>query len=422
MGPYHMRKLHQPMVRFGMRKWRVLIGVALACGFIAISPAPADNLSGAKNSTALPADYWRFPLAPQGHAPENWSEEERSLAPQSCGLCHADKYEEWKTSFHAQAFSPGLVGQLLTYNADQTATCMKCHAPLFEQGQAFEAARAAGAGHQPQAQGLAATGNGCGGCHLRGRRLYGPPERDSGATGPSNSAAPHGGVYRSPDFEKPEFCGTCHQFPQRFAINGKPLENVVVEWRNSPFAARGITCQKCHMPDRRHLWRGIHDPPTVAAGLTARFEVDDKAARFELTNSGVGHAFPTYVTPKVVMRAVALNESGAAYPETPDTPDIVASYTIQRVVAFVDGRWVEHSDSRLLPGKTAILNLPWGQSRRIRMWLEVEPDDFYDHQVYDGLLEGMAPESAAARLIGQADKQASASGYRLFETELMRPD
>ena len=32
-----------------------------------------------------------------------------------------------------------------------------------------------------------------------------------------------------------------------------------------PQASRQVTCQTCHMPDRRHLWRGIHDPAMVAA-------------------------------------------------------------------------------------------------------------------------------------------------------------
>ena len=35
------------------------------------------------------------------------------------------------------------------------------------------------------------------------------------------------------------------------------------------------------------------------------------------------------------------------------------------------------------------------RKRRAHLLLEVEPDDFYDHQVYDGLLEGMAPASEA---------------------------
>ncbi len=170
------------------------------------------------------------------------------------------------------------------------------------------------------------------------------------------------------------------------------------------------------MPDRKHLWRGIHDPEIVAAGLTARFHVDAESARLELTNSGVGHAFPTYVTPKVVIHAVALDAEG-----TPQ-PDTAVSYVIQRTVGFAGGRWVENSDTRLLPGETASLELLWQDSDRIRMWLEIHPDDYYDHQVYAQLLGNLPAEGAAARLIAKADSRASTSGYRLFETELKRPD
>ena len=367
-------------------------------------------------AATMPSDYWRQPLAAQGEAPRDWSEPERSLAPEACGECHADKYEEWRSSLHAKAFSPGLVGQLLTFDAAQTASCMECHAPLVEQKQAFEVARARGKAHLPAAQGLAATGNSCAGCHLRGHYRYGPPQRDTGATGQGDTTAPHGGVYRTTFFEKSEFCSACHQFPQTYAVNGKPLQNTYVEWQSSPQAAQGVTCQGCHMPDRKHLWRGIHDPEMVAAGLTARFHADTERARFNLTNSGVGHAFPTYVTPKVVMHAVALDAKGKPRPETG------VSYIIQRTVGFTGGRWVEYSDTRLFPGETASLDLPWQSSDRIRMWLEVHPDDYYDHQVYDQLLRQLAAEGAPARLIAEADSQASASRYRLFETELKRPD
>ncbi|MES9944225.1 MAG: hypothetical protein ABW080_04625 [Candidatus Thiodiazotropha sp.] len=30
---------------------------------------------------------------------------------------------------------------------------------------------------------------------------------------------------------------------------------------------RGQTCQSCHMPDRAHLFHGIHDPDMVRLGL-----------------------------------------------------------------------------------------------------------------------------------------------------------
>jgi hypothetical protein len=381
-----------------------------------LAAGAADTDGEDAPAAALPSGYWLRPLAGQGEAPQAWSEIERSLAPEACRECHAEQYGEWRTSAHAGAFSPGLVGQLLTFNATQTAMCMNCHAPLSEQKQAFEAARSRGEAHLPVAQELAAAGNSCAGCHVRSQRRFGPPERDTGRIGPSDAEAPHGGVLRTADFESSEFCSSCHQFPQAWAVNGKPLQNTYVEWRASPQAAQGITCQSCHMPDRKHLWRGIHDPAMVTSGLTARFDTNSQTARFTLTNSGIGHAFPTYVTPKVTMHGVALDATGKPRPET------AASHDIQRVVAFTGGRWVESSDTRLLPGESATVEVPWGDGERVRMWLEVHPDDYYDHQVYDPLLANSPPASQAARLITEADTLARASRYRLFETELPRPD
>jgi len=369
----------------------------------------------ASHADPLPADYWHLPLAPQGAAPPSWPEQERSLKPEDCGLCHADKLEEWRTSLHAKAFSPGLVGQLLSLDAEEAQSCMNCHAPLAEQAAAFEAAKARGKGHLPAEQGLAAKGNSCGGCHVRGNRRFGPPRKDTGAAGPGLAGHPHGGVTRSPDFEQSEFCAACHQFPQDQAINGKPLENTVAEWRASPAAAEGKTCQSCHMPDRRHLWRGIHDPEMVRSGLKADFIGETGKARFRLTSAGVGHAFPTYVTPKVIMKGVGLDTSGRPVAGT------MREHVIQRRVEFVNGEWIERFDTRLSPGESAVLDLPWPAGGRVRFWLEVHPDDFYDHDVYDALLRDLPKGGPAARLIAEADKHAGRARFRLFETEIIRP-
>ncbi|CAA7620141.1 multiheme c-type cytochrome [Magnetospirillum sp. SS-4] len=388
-------------MRYGIGAW----GLAVAVAVFAL----------ASHADPLPAGYWHQPLAPQGTAPSSWSEQERSLKPEDCGLCHADKLAEWRTSLHAKAFSPGLVGQLLSLDVEEARSCMNCHAPLAEQMAAFEAARARGKGHVPWEQGLAAAGNSCGGCHVREHRRFGPSQRDSGQAGVGSPDAPHGGVIRSTDFEKSDFCAVCHQFPQDQAINGKPLENTVVEWRASPAAAEGKTCQSCHMPGRRHLWRGIHDPDMVRSGLTAEFIADSRRARFRLTSTGVGHAFPTYVTPKVVMAGVALDAAGRPVAGT------MRRHVIQRRVEVVNGEWVERFDTRLSPGETAVLDMPWPAGGRVRFWLEVHPDDFYDHDVYDGLLAGLPGKSPAARLIAEADAQAGRNRFRLFETLVSRP-
>jgi hypothetical protein len=93
------------------------------------------------------------------------------------------------------------------------------------------------------------------------------------------------------------------------------------------------------MPDRAHLWRGIHDPEMVAKGLTPDIRADKKKVRFEVTNSGIAHAFPTYAVPTVVMSAVALDRSGAPRPRT------LRSHVIARRVQYQDNGWVEISDT-----------------------------------------------------------------------------
>lgn len=409
--------LRMPHATSPPKRCRAIINapVLLALSLAHLFGAPQPLSSQVGEDESMPSDYWHMPLASQGKAPVGWSELERSLAPEACGQCHIEQYEEWQTSLHAKAFSPGLVGQLLTYGAQQAAGCMQCHAPLAEQRQAFEVARARGDAHLPAAQGLAATGNSCAGCHLRRHRRFGPPQRDSDLTGQSDGEGAHGGVYRTAWFESSVFCGPCHQHPQAYAINGKPLENTLAEWQASSFSAESVTCQACHMPDRQHLWRGIHDPEMVASGLTARFSVSAGGAHFALTNSGVGHAFPTYITPRIEMRGMAIDSNGREVPET------AVGYLIQRVVAFTDRGWVERSDTRLLPEQAATLTLPWQGYAKAKLWLEVSPDDFYDAQVYDALLTKLASDSAAAMLLARADRAAQAGNYRLFVTEVDRP-
>ena len=60
-------------------------------------------------------------------------------------------------------------------------------------------------------------------------------------------------------------------------------------------------------------------------------------------------------------------------------------------------------------------------SDRIRAWLDVFPDDYYDKEVYPGLLNSLSAGGEPARLIAQAKADAVASRFRLFETELRRP-
>ena len=76
------------------------------------------------------------------------------------------------------------------------------------------------------------------------------------------------------------------------------------------------------MPDRRHRWRGIHDLEMVRSGLTisarsgaSRYRPGDVAlVTLRVTSTRIGHAFPTYVTPRVVLSAELVDDAGRIVP------------------------------------------------------------------------------------------------------------
>ena len=115
------------------------------------------------------------------------------------------------------------------------------------------------------------------------------------------------------------------------------------------------------------------------------------------------------------MNAVALDAEGKPRPET------LRSHLIARRVSYENEQWVEISDTRLLPEQTAAIEMSWTGSARARVWLEVDPDDYYETQVYRELLQTLPHGGEAARLIAQAKSDAAKSRFRLFETELRRP-
>jgi hypothetical protein len=280
---------------------------------------------------------------------------------------------------------PGVAGQLvemLEQDPESAAQCASCHAPLHEQQERITDGRGGSRPNPVFDATLRAGGVVCAACHVRGHERFGPPKRDGSlAADVARERLQHNGVTRTPAFTRAEFCQGCHQFPDDgFALNGKLLENTYNEWKASRFARAGMQCQDCHMPDRRHVWRGIHDPDMVRSGLTIALLTDrDRyrpgdivAATLTITNSGVGHYFPTYVTPRIVARVELQDSQGQTVPES------VEEHVVAREVTLDLSR--EIRDTRLAPGQSVVLryrrplNVP---GARLRAVLTVYPDHFY---------------------------------------------
>jgi hypothetical protein len=371
--------------------------------------------------------HWRAPIAPQGAAPERFSPVEASLTPEACGTCHAVQYGDWKTSLHAKSMGPGVAGQLADMghaDSKSAATCYRCHAPLAEQ---TPFARGDGGldSNPVYDASLASHGVVCAGCHVRAHQRFGPPRRDGSLASPApRDTLPHGGVTRTRAFLKSEFCRSCHQFePNEYRVNGKLLEDTYNEWKSSRFAREGVHCQDCHMPDRRHVWRGIHDPEMVRSGVTISVTPADVRLRRDRTASvtltlrstRVGHAFPTYVTPRVVLSAELVDARGEPIPGSR------VERTIERAVETDLSR--EIRDTRLRPGAAASL----AYRRRIdttaaglRLRVVVEPDAFYT-RFFDTVLKENIADMGAGRgreRIETALAETRRSPFTLWEREL----
>jgi len=353
--------------------------------------------------------HWKVPIPAQGPAPAGFSPLEASLAPESCGTCHAAQLADWRTSHHARSMGPGVTGQLVEMRQSDPETarhCLTCHAPLAEQQD--------GGDTSLQRKGLV-----CAACHVRGHARFGPPRRDGPAEGTPGATPPHRGATRTTAFLRSEFCAGCHQFADDgFALNGKLLENTYNEWKASPAARRGQQCQDCHMTERRHLWRGIHDPETVRGGLVItlapaqpRYRPGDRVgARLTITNTSVGHHFPTYVTPRVVVRAALVDADGREVAGSGEERVIARDVTLDLAR--------EVSDTRIPAGGRFVLDYRRRVERsgvRLRVSVTVFPDHFYT-RVFESLLAGGAGTGATE--IREALAVTRRSPYELYRREL----
>ncbi|MDP6484379.1 MAG: multiheme c-type cytochrome [Nitrospinota bacterium] len=395
----------------------------IACaGLLLISSGRAPAQSPDPAVEAFVAKHWQSPFAPNGKPPKGFSPLESALDPRSCGACHPAQLEDWKTSLHAKAMGPGVVGQWAD-NPAGAGDCVGCHAPLAEQ-QPYRVARSGAAvRNEGYVKDLEKGGLVCAACHVRGHERFGPPEAGK-PLGPSVEKSPHGGVTRTTAFERSEFCRTCHQHPMSAAVNGKPIENTYVEWKEGPYSKLGVQCQDCHMPGRKHLWRGIHDKEMTARAVTlgvvvplGKKAVPGRAvARISLTNTGAGHMFPTYMIPAVFIKAELLDENGKT---------VEGSRRVDRIQRRLEyeGGWVERSDTRIAPGKTRVFDYnapnPRG-AKRLHVFVEVHPDDYYGATFFPSLLQGRM--SARARgLIEKARDHAMSSPYVLYDRTILLP-
>ncbi|MDX8394093.1 MAG: multiheme c-type cytochrome [Mariprofundales bacterium] len=380
----------------------------------------------AATTSYLPANYWQYNLPAQGEKPHDWDAMFTDLHPQRCGQCHTEQFAAWSKSLHSHAFSPGLFGQFPPMGVKSANQCLGCHTPLAEQkydltnGSAEIRLDVQGnkdnKDNNANKTNLRHAGVSCAACHIRQWQRFGPPRKGSDNQGYIKSEA-HGGFMASADFEQSQFCASCHQFSQSDAINGKPLENTVYEWQQSPFAKAGkdkATCQQCHMPERRHEFRGIHDFKMTRGGLGFVIKQAGNNVKLTITSEKIGHAFPTYVTPLVTITALAQDNNGEILHK--QQWEIIRRVTYN----YNDNAWQETVDTRLMPKESrdfVLQNIP-AKTMTVQFIVNVQPDYYYKG-LYKSLLADNSLDVAARKRIQQALEQAENNDYILYEKVLV---
>ena len=191
----------------------------------------------------------------------------------TCGSCHPRQYEQWAVSQHAYAqISPVYMAMQRTINAQTSSTngdfCIRCHTQVgMNKGESPFISNLDR--HPASSEGIT-----CVVCHrlsqpygkVSGRvaletgdltaPVYGPTDGEvlqatidsSGGTltpDPDKSGRKIHGEVRSFEYiGESGFCGVCHDVN---LFNGFRLEEAFSDYKQSPAAENGVSCQDCHM-------------------------------------------------------------------------------------------------------------------------------------------------------------------------------
>lgn len=244
-----------------------------------------------------------------------------------CGSCHQTHYKEWLASGMGRSSDVSLfLIDLYEFSLDvrgapveDVEQCLHCHAPVAVMGDKLDL---------EMARRVSKEGVNCDVCHTAmaahandapgmidwdptgPKRGPLPGKNDPAPEGVPRAVSPHHDTVYSPLHESSELCGACHM--SLWPTNALPIDWTYAEWKRSPWAERGVTCQDCHMPTytgvaapgaperpnlHRHTFPGGGDLDLVRQTAEIELSADAHFAGFEVSarveNTGAGHAFPT---------------------------------------------------------------------------------------------------------------------------------
>ena len=219
--------------------------------------------------------------------------EDRYPPSTACATCHHKQYKEWSVSQHAYAqLSPVYMAMQTTINALTSGTngdfCIRCHNQVgMNLGESVYVSNLDR--HPTSREGIT-----CVVCHrvdqnygkASGRLALVEGDLFSPIFGPSGNeelervlslpeeyrvvterGAAGRGIHteakRFFPLTKPAFCATCHDVT---LLNGFRLEEAFAEYKRSPAARKGVTCQDCHMGKVQGSNAGYEEGPAAVVG------------------------------------------------------------------------------------------------------------------------------------------------------------
>ena len=413
------------------------------------------------------SQHWQQPIQAVLPTTSNNVSENKSqtFTAQACAACHPQKFIDWQGSLHADAMSVGVMVQLKMLSPHGLAKhylndkgCMHCHAPTKTQQDSLlnslndfveestdnsvkrAVTKVKGKLHQ---QGVV-----CIACHVRNEHWFGPGSSNKSSVSKEIISLGHPKSQANSAFQSAQFCSNCHQFPPDGpSLSGKLIQNTFNEWQASQFSEQGVSCQNCHMPEKRHLFRGIHNKDMVLSGLKIQSEFSKKLiltqnksavpkpelkpelkpefkqnieASLTIKNTGVGHHFPTYVTPRVILRGYQIDNKGVMLEQS------LLEYEIMRAVSLDLSD--EYFDSRLAAGESYRFDYQQAtlaNAMQFVFTITIDPDYFYQQFFTELLTQNIEnieqnPPSNKAKsreiieLLEQAKAKTDNSSYLLF--------
>jgi hypothetical protein len=352
-------------------------------------------------------NHWSFPVPEQG-SKRNISK--INLEPKKCGSCHTNQYHMWKNSIHGHSISSGMVWQLEDMNQKDFENCLACHSPLKE-GQTYIAENLNKDWFEGNSDFSYLKNEedsiqlNCIGCHIRKFTFYGPTPRNQKSLHSS-----HDSFIIKNEFDESQFCKTCHESrSEGITLKGKKLMETYTEWENSPFYKKNIHCQNCHMPNREHSWKGIHDREMVLSGIKSELNVKKLESNFLISayiqSINIGHKFPTYSIPKLYLKLIFKKDN---------QEKILDEKILGRLLE--NDLSAELFDNRLSPGEMLELNsIISNTDGQIIFRVEVDPEEMYV-RIFEDKVSKIDPNSInKINLILNSIEEKKKLRYKLFE-------